>query len=74
MSHPAQARMKILRTKDVIAILCIGESTLYDWLQQKSPRYKSDFPKPRKIGSHNAWLEADIEKWLMVQFHDEQSH
>ena len=74
MTHPAQARMRILRTKDVIAMLSIGESTLYDWLHEKSPRYKSDFPKPKKVGSQNAWFESDIEKWLMDQFHDVHTH
>ena len=60
MSHLIQAKTRILRTKDIIDMLSIGESTLYDWLQHKSPRYKSDFPKPIKIGSKNAWLESDI--------------
>ncbi|MBO1929066.1 AlpA family phage regulatory protein [Providencia rettgeri] len=47
-------QMVILRVKDVISRLKIGKSTLYDWLNRKSPRFKGDFPRPVKI--RKQWL------------------
>ncbi|MEX5989657.1 helix-turn-helix transcriptional regulator [Providencia hangzhouensis] len=58
-------QMVILRVKDVISRLKIGKSTLYDWLNHKSPRFKGDFPRPVKISETMVgWLEDEINNWL----------
>lgn len=60
--------IKVLRTKDLIAKIGMARSTIYDWLDPKSPRHDCTFPKPFKIGkSSNAWLEHDVDRWLILR-------
>ncbi|MFM4902726.1 helix-turn-helix transcriptional regulator [Aeromonas hydrophila] len=41
-------------------------STIYDWLNPKSPRYDETFPKPFKIGQSSiGWFEHDVDSWLI---------
>ncbi|HEJ9627171.1 TPA: AlpA family phage regulatory protein [Proteus mirabilis] len=55
----------ILRIKDVLLKLKIGKSTLYDWLNKNSPRYKSDLPRPFKISSKSiGWIEEELDAWI----------
>ncbi|MEG2115458.1 MAG: AlpA family phage regulatory protein [Hafnia sp.] len=43
----------------------ISRSTIYDWLNPKSPRYNVTFPKQRRLGMHSVgWMESEIDKWL----------
>lgn len=54
-----------LRINEVCDRLKIGRSTIYDWINPKSPRYKKDFPKGALISERvRAWRESDIEAWL----------
>lgn len=58
--------MKILRIRAVMAKIGISRSTIYDWLNPKSKRYDSTFPKPRRLGKQSiGWLEADLDRWLL---------
>lgn len=60
-----QPKNRILRCKDVIAILGIGKSTLYDWINHNSKRYDPTFPKSFKIGSASVgWDENEINTWI----------
>ncbi len=57
-----------LSTKELIQMLCMGKSTLYDWLNQKSARFKPDFPRPIKIGNSKVvWDLSEIELWIEKQ-------
>lgn len=57
--------MVILRVKGVVSRLKIGKSTLYDWLNHKSPRFKGGFPRPVNISETMVgWLEDEINNWL----------
>jgi prophage regulatory protein len=59
---------QILRCTAVTQKLGIAKSTLYDWLNPKSPRYDVSFPKPFKIGLASVgWLEAEIDAWINVR-------
>ncbi len=51
--------IKIIRTKQVCEKLSIGVTTLHT-------KYMKDpsFPPCRKLGGNNAWIEAEIDKWL----------
>ena len=42
--------MKILRLPEVVKKAGIKRSTIYDWLNPKSPRYDVTFPKQRRLG------------------------
>lgn len=56
---------RILRVWHVTAQLSISRSTLYDWLDPKSPRYDSTFPKPIRLGRASiGWLSKDIEAFI----------
>lgn len=57
--------VKILRMRAVTAKLGIARSTIYDWLNPKSPRYDASFPKQRRLGQQSVgWLEAELDQWL----------
>lgn len=51
---------KYLRTKDTAKLLGLGLSTLFDWTNPKSPRYKADFPKAKKIGRSTFYDRNEI--------------
>ena len=56
---------KIIRSKELVAHLGIGRSTLYDWINPKSSRFDPTFPKKIKMGKACVgWLEEDIKIWL----------
>lgn len=58
--------LHILRIKAVADKLGIGKSTIYDWLDIKSPRYDASFPKPIKLSAKSiGWLSTEIDKWLL---------
>lgn len=57
---------RLIRIKEVIERVGIGRSTIYDWMNPRSPRFDSTFPKPIKLGSNSiAWLEYDIDSWIL---------
>lgn len=58
--------VKILRMRALTAKLVIARSTIYDWLNPKSPRYDASFPKQRRLGQQSVgWLEAELDQWLL---------
>lgn len=58
--------LRVLRIQQVAEKLSIGKSTIYDWLNEKSPRYDSTFPKPIKLSAKSiGWLSSEIEAWLL---------
>ena len=58
--------IRLIRIKEVIERVGIGRSTIYDWMNPRSPRFDSTFPKPIKLGSNSiAWLEYDIDSWIL---------
>ena len=60
--------IKVLRTKDLIAKIGMARSTIYDWLDPKSPRHDNTFPKPFKIGKSSiGWFEHDVDSWLILR-------
>jgi prophage regulatory protein len=58
--------LRVLRVKDVTQKIGISRSTLYDWMNPKSPRYDATFPKHFKIGRHCiGWLEHQLDAWVI---------
>ncbi|PZW40205.1 AlpA family transcriptional regulator [Pseudomonas sp. URMO17WK12:I2] len=58
----------VLRLRKVVERLGISRSTIYDWMNPKSPRHDPTFPLPIKlsVSSRGAvgWLESEICWWL----------
>ena len=58
--------VKILRMRAVLAKLGVARSTIYDWLNPKSPRYDATFPKQLRLGQQSVgWMEAELDQWLL---------
>lgn len=58
--------VKILRMREVVNKLGIARSTIYDWINPKSPRYDATFPKQRRLGMQSVgWLESELDAWLL---------
>jgi predicted DNA-binding transcriptional regulator AlpA len=45
-------------------LLVKSESTIYDWLNEDSPRFKNYFPRPFKVGSRLRWYREDICRFI----------
>ncbi|UOO89780.1 AlpA family phage regulatory protein [Vitreoscilla massiliensis] len=61
--------LRILRIKEVATKLAIGKSTIYDWINPKSPRYDPSFPKPIKLGGNSiGWFSTMIDEWLTNKY------
>ncbi|UPQ70137.1 helix-turn-helix transcriptional regulator [Kluyvera ascorbata] len=58
--------VKILRIRDICQKIGIGRSTVYDWINPKSPRYDASFPKRLRLGKQSVgWLESEIDNWIL---------
>lgn len=58
--------LKILRISAVTKKLGIARSTIYDWLNVKSPRHDSAFPKPYRLGKQSVgWRESELDEWIL---------
>ena len=58
--------VKILRMRAVAAKLGIARSTIYDWLNAKSPRHDPAFPKPYPLCRQSVgWLESELDEWVL---------
>lgn len=65
MSTTTQS-IRILRIRAVVNKLGIARSTIYDWINPKSPRYDATFPKQRRLGMQSVgWLESELDEWLL---------
>lgn len=61
----SRSELRILRIEDVADKFSKGKSILYDWLNIKSARFDSSFPKPIKLSTKSiGWLSTEIDKWL----------
>lgn len=63
--------IKLIRLPDVIALTGLSRSTIYAKINEKSPYYDKDFPKPKKLSKSKngaiAWLLSEIERWLLTR-------
>ena len=56
---------KIIRIKDVVSMVGVARSTIYDWINSKSPRFDSTFPKPIKLGKNSVgWIQHQLIEWI----------
>jgi len=65
---PASSEVRIIRLDELMRMIGLGRSTIYDRLNPKSKRYDPSFPKPIKIGmSHSAaigWRLDGVMRWI----------
>ncbi|MGX2974433.1 helix-turn-helix transcriptional regulator [Ursidibacter arcticus] len=59
--------IKYLKINEVTDKLGIGKSTLYEWIDPKSPRFKPDFPKRVKMGVSTRFVESEITAYQQAQ-------
>lgn len=60
----------ILRLPGVLKRIGIARSTIYDWMNPKSPRYDPTFPRPVRLGQKSVgWRESDLDHWLSSRSH-----
>ena len=56
---------RILRRNDVLKMLGIGRTTLADWQNPKSNRYRPDFPQKILLGTNAVgYLESEINVFI----------
>jgi len=55
---------KLLRITDVCELLGVKKSTVYDWLDPKSARFKVAMPRPLKIGAATRWRTDELLLWV----------
>lgn len=56
---------KVIRIKVVVSMIGVSRSTIYDWMNEKSPRFDPTFPRPIKLGSNSiGWLEHQVVEWI----------
>jgi prophage regulatory protein len=59
-----QKRLRIDSVRETASRLNIGRSTLYDWLDEKSPNYKPALPKPIHLGKNTGFIEHEIDDFI----------
>lgn len=64
MKADISPELRIISVKATAAKLNAGRSTLYTWLDIKSPHYKPDLPKPVHLGSSAGFIEYEIDDYI----------
>lgn len=68
MSDQNQPKLKILRRKELVALVGLSISACYEKMNARSPRYDASFPKPIKLGKKAVgWIEIEVLNWLRNQ-------
>jgi prophage regulatory protein len=61
----ASNRSRVIRLKEVIKLIGLSRSTIYDRLNPRSKRFDPLFPKPLKLGeSAIGWQLGDVLRWI----------
>jgi len=58
------SNLRHLTVSEVQARLQIGRSTLYAFLDERSPRFKPDFPKPVHVGRSTRFLDHEVTSYM----------
>lgn len=60
----AATPLRIIPVRETAARLNIGRSTLYAWLDKKSPSYKPSLPQPVHLGTSTGFIEHEIDDFI----------
>ena len=58
------ATIQMLRPHELIKLIGLSRSSIYDQLNPRSKRYDPDFPKPIKLNRASRWLLSEVEEWI----------
>lgn len=58
------ATIQMLRLHELIKLIGLSRSSIYDRLNPRSKRYDPDFPKPIKLNRASRWLLSEAEEWI----------
>ena len=63
------AVVRMLRIQAVLGRVGIARSTVYEWMNPKSPRYDPTFPRSVKLSpgrkrSAVGWIESEVTRWI----------
>lgn len=59
---------RIIRIKDLVKMIGVSRSSVYDRLSKTSPRYDAQFPTPVRLGMNTVgWFVDEIEAWLSIK-------
>ncbi|HEL4845251.1 MULTISPECIES: AlpA family phage regulatory protein [Stenotrophomonas] len=65
MNEPKSIPLRLLRRAEVQTRLGIARSTLYAYLNKRSPSYLPNFPQPIRFGSTVGFLEHEVDQFVM---------
>lgn len=55
----------IVRFRDLVSMVQLSRSTIYELMRKDSTRYDPSFPRPIKLSKAAiGWLRKDIDRWL----------
>ena len=58
------ATIQMLRLHELIKLIGLSRSSIYDRLNPRSKRHDPDFPKPIKLNRASRWLLSEVEEWI----------
>jgi prophage regulatory protein len=56
--------LKLISVRETAKRLSIGRSTLYQYLNKKSPKFNSDLPQPVRVGSIVGFVEHELDRYI----------
>lgn len=73
MQENSPKSLRMLRRVEVQARLGIARSTLYSYLNEKSPNYMPNFPRPVYLGATVLFVEHEVDDFIsdLVRARDE---
>lgn len=60
---------KLVRLTHLVQKLAVSRSTIYTWLDARSPYHRPHFPRPFRLGMARAifWRESDVDVWIELE-------
>ena len=65
MNDRPTTSLRILRRPEVQQRLGIARSTLYAYLDRRSPHFKPDFPRPIRLGATTGFIEHEVDRYVL---------
>ena len=59
-----QNTIQMLRLPELIKLIGLSRSSIYDRLNRRAKRYDPNFPRPLKLNKASRWLLSEVEEWI----------
>ncbi|OTG77612.1 hypothetical protein B9T23_07015 [Acinetobacter terrae] len=56
--------VQMLKLHDLVKLIGLSRSSIYDRMNPKSTRHDPDFPKAIKLGHSSRWLLTEVQTWI----------